>query len=81
MFSIGRRYHVRPVTDMTLVFVALITAQGIGKLLDPSRNVFADVAAYLVPILMKRDEQVPETDEAASARNAAKSKAPALQTS
>lgn len=74
MFAIGRRYHVRPVTDMTLVFVALITAQGIGKMLDSNRNVFADVAAYLIPILMRRNEVVPASDEAqaAAARNVSK---------
>jgi ubiquinone biosynthesis protein len=64
MFAIGRKYQVRPVTDMTLVFVALVTAQGIGKMLDPDRNVFEDVARYLLPILMRRNEAVPDTDEA-----------------
>lgn len=72
MFAIGRDYHVRPVTDMTLVFVSLVTAQGIGKMLDAERNVFADVAAYLIPVLMRRNEVVPDSDEAAqaAARNA-----------
>ncbi|HMG22888.1 MAG TPA: AarF/UbiB family protein, partial [Kofleriaceae bacterium] len=68
MFALGRRYHVHPVPDMTLVFVALITAQGIGKLLDPAHNVFATVAQFLIPILMKRNEHVPETAEARAAR-------------
>ncbi|HMG54657.1 MAG TPA: AarF/UbiB family protein [Kofleriaceae bacterium] len=69
MFALGRRYHVHPVPDMTLVFVALITAQGIGKLLDPAHNVFATVAQFLIPILMKRNEHVPETAEARAARS------------
>lgn len=73
MFAIGRRYHVRPVTDMTLVLVALVTSQGIGKMLDPQVNVFAHVARHLVPVLMKRNERVPDTD---SAREAA-ARAPA----
>jgi len=68
MFAIGRKYHVHPVTDMMLVFVALITAQGIGKLLEPEHNVFAAIAQYLIPILMKRNEHVPETAEAKAAR-------------
>lgn len=67
MFEIGRRYHVHPVTDMMLVFVALITAQGIGKMLEPEHNVFAAVAQYLIPILMKRNEHVPDTAEARTA--------------
>lgn len=64
MFAIGRKHKVRPVTDMMLVFVALITAQGIGKMLDPEHNVFAAVAAYLMPILMRRKEHIPDTAEA-----------------
>ena len=68
MFAIGRKYHVHPVTDMMLVFVALITAQGIGKMLEPEHNVFSTIAQYLIPILMKRNEHVPDTDEAKAAR-------------
>ncbi|HEY5945062.1 MAG TPA: AarF/UbiB family protein [Kofleriaceae bacterium] len=68
MFAIGRKHKVRPVTDMMLVFVALITAQGIGKMLEPGHNVFGAVAMYLIPILMKRNEKVPDTDEARAAR-------------
>ena len=67
MFAIGRKYKVRPVTDMMLVFVALITAQGIGKMLEPEHNVFGAVAAYLMPILMKRNEHIPDTAEAKAA--------------
>ena len=67
MFALGRKYHVRPVTDMMLVFVALITAQGIGKMLEPDHNVFAAVAQFLIPILMKRNESVPDTKEARAA--------------
>ncbi len=68
MFAIGRRHRVRPVTDMTLIFVGLITAQGIGKMLDPDRNVFADLAAYLVPVLMRRNEAIPDSDAAREAQ-------------
>jgi ubiquinone biosynthesis protein len=67
MFAIGRKYRVRPVTDMMLVFVALITAQGIGKMLEPEHNVFGAVATFLLPILMKRNESIPDTAEAKTA--------------
>lgn len=67
MFEIGRKYRVRPLTDMMLVFVALITAQGIGKMLEPEHNVFGAVAQYLIPILMKRQELIPDTTEAKTA--------------
>jgi ubiquinone biosynthesis protein len=64
MFALGRKYHVYPVTEMMLVFVALITAQGIGKMLEPEHNIFATLATYLIPILIKRNEKVPDTVEA-----------------
>jgi len=67
MFAIGRKYRVRPLTDMMLVFVALITAQGIGKMLEPEHNVFGAIAQYLIPILMKRQEHIPDTAEAKAA--------------
>ena len=67
MFAIGRKHRVRPVTDMMLVLVALVTAQGIGKMLEPEHNIFTTLAQYLIPILVKRNERVPETAEAARA--------------
>ncbi|HEY4056980.1 MAG TPA: AarF/UbiB family protein [Kofleriaceae bacterium] len=67
IFAIGRKYKVHPLTDMMLVFVALITAQGIGKMLEPDHNVFMAVAQYLMPILMKRNEHIPQTAEAQAA--------------
>ena len=70
MFALGRKYHVHPVPDMMLVFVALITAQGIGKMLEPEHNVFATIAQHLIPILMKRNENVPDTAEAKAANAA-----------
>ena len=70
LFALGRKYHVHPIPDLALVFVALVTAQGIGKMLDPAHNVFATVAQFLIPILQKRNERVPETAEARAARPA-----------
>jgi hypothetical protein len=49
------------------VFVALITAQGIGKMLEPTHNIFGAVAQFLMPILMKRNESIPQTAEAKAA--------------
>lgn len=68
MFAIGRKYRVHPVTDMMLVFVALITAQGIGKMLEPEHDIFSTIAQHLIPILVKRNEHVPDTDVARAAR-------------
>jgi ubiquinone biosynthesis protein len=54
IFSIARTYRARPVPDLTLVMVALLTIQGIGKVLDPDNNVFQEVAGYLMPLLAQR---------------------------
>ena len=64
MFELGRRHRVRPLPDMMMVLVALVTAQGIGKMLEPEHNIFSTLAQYLIPVLIKRNERVPETDEA-----------------
>jgi ubiquinone biosynthesis protein len=68
MFAIGRKYKVQPVTDMAMVLVALVTVQGIGKMLNPDDNAFADVARYLIPVLMRRNEKVPDSDAARAAQ-------------
>ncbi len=68
MFALGRKYRVRPLTDMMLVFVAMVTAQGIGKQLNPDENVFNEMARFLLPILAKRGESIPNTEQAAAAR-------------
>jgi ubiquinone biosynthesis protein len=54
IFAIARRYKARPVPDLTLVMVALLTVQGIGKELDPESNVFQEVATFLMPLLAKK---------------------------
>jgi ubiquinone biosynthesis protein len=54
ILALGRRYRVRPVADMALVMVAMVTAEGIGKQLNPHANLFEDTAAFLGPLLAKR---------------------------
>ena len=55
LFDVGRRHGVRPVPDMTLMMVGLITAEGIGKQLDPEVNSFQEVSNYLIPVLARRN--------------------------
>jgi ubiquinone biosynthesis protein len=52
--AIGRKYGLRPVTEMTLIMVAVITCEGVGKQLDPTSNSLAHIAEYLLPILQRR---------------------------
>jgi ubiquinone biosynthesis protein len=53
-FALGRKYGVRPVTEMTLIMVAVITCEGVGKQLDPKSDSLGHIAAYLMPILQRR---------------------------
>lgn len=54
VFALARNYGIRPVTDMTLIMVGLVTAEGMGKQLAPHSDSFGEVASYLMPILMRR---------------------------
>jgi ubiquinone biosynthesis protein len=64
ILAIARRYHVHPVPELSLVIVGVVTSQGIGKMLSPGANDFA--------------EKLPDTDEARRAqRDAGLSAAPA----
>jgi ubiquinone biosynthesis protein len=54
ILALGRRYRVRPLADMALVMVAMVTAEGIGKQLNPKANLFEDTAAFLMPLLAKQ---------------------------
>ncbi|MEO7095899.1 MAG: AarF/UbiB family protein [Polyangiales bacterium] len=52
--AIGRQYGLRPMTELTLIMVAVVTCEGVGKQLDPTSDSLGRIAEYLVPILMKR---------------------------
>lgn len=54
ILALGRRYRVRPLAEMALVMVAMVTAEGIGKQLNPHANLFDDTAQFLGPMLAKR---------------------------
>ena len=70
VFAIGRKYGVRPVPDMTLIMVGVVTAEGIGKQLDPDSNSMQEMANFLVPVLASRNLLTPELMSAAAARMA-----------
>jgi ubiquinone biosynthesis protein len=54
ILALGRRYRARPLADMALVMVAMVTAEGIGKQLNPHANLFEDTAAFLGPLLARK---------------------------
>lgn len=68
VFRIGRKHGVRPVPDMTLIMVGVVTAEGIGKQLDPGSNSFGELSTFLLPVLARRGLLTPELMAAASSR-------------
>lgn len=54
VFALGRKYRVHPLPDMALILIGLVTAEGIGKQLNPHNNLFHDTAAYITPLLAKK---------------------------
>lgn len=70
ILGIGRRYHVHPVPELALLIVGMVTVQGIGKMLAPEVNDFQEMSKFLVPLLMKLGQRVPDTAEARAAKRA-----------
>ncbi|MBX7195053.1 MAG: hypothetical protein K1X94_23570 [Sandaracinaceae bacterium] len=74
VFATGRKHGVRPRPEMTLMMVGLVTAEGIGKQLDPEANSFQEVTNYLIPVLARRgmlsDRAIEEMAAAALAQPA-----------
>jgi len=64
ILGIARRYHVHPVSELSLVIVGVVTSQGIGKMLAPEANDFVEMSKYLVPVLMRAGQKLPDSDEA-----------------
>ncbi len=54
VFGLARRHNIRPVPEMALVLVGVVTAEGLGKQLNPNGNSFQEMAQFLMPILARR---------------------------
>jgi ubiquinone biosynthesis protein len=67
LFIAGRRHGVRPMTELALVMVGVITAEGIGKMLSPEANSFDEMAQFLMPIVARRRLAPNSEGELASA--------------
>src|SRR5215471_10738635 len=52
-FAVGRKHGLRPMTEMTLIMVAVVTCEGVGKQLDPQSDSLTRIAEYLMPILAR----------------------------
>lgn len=54
LFAIARKHRIRPLPELSLVLLGMVTIEGIAKRLDPDANTLAEVAAYLVPCIERR---------------------------
>jgi predicted unusual protein kinase regulating ubiquinone biosynthesis (AarF/ABC1/UbiB family) len=70
ILAIGRNYHVHPVPELALLIVGMVTVQGIAKMLAPEVNDFQEMSKFLLPLLMKMGQKVPDTAEARAAKRA-----------
>ncbi len=55
VFKVMRRHHIRPLPDVILVMVGVVTAEGVGKQLESNIDTLGEMAAYLMPILARRN--------------------------
>lgn len=53
LFALARKHRIRPMPELALVLLGMVTIEGIAKRLDPSANTLAEVAAYLGPRLAR----------------------------
>ncbi|MFO0744796.1 MAG: AarF/UbiB family protein [Myxococcota bacterium] len=54
VFALARKHKIRPIPELALVMVGLLTAEGIGKMLDPNNNTFNEIAMFVMPIAMRK---------------------------
>lgn len=54
LFALGRKHRVRPLPELVLILVGVVTAEGLGKMLSPEINTFKEIAAFLIPVLQRR---------------------------
>jgi ubiquinone biosynthesis protein len=54
LYALARRYQVRPMPEVVLVMVGIVTAEGIGKQLNPEGNLFQSLTTFLMPLIAKK---------------------------
>ena len=47
LFALARKHRIRPMTDLSLVLLGMVTIEGIAKRIDPDANTLHEVAAFL----------------------------------
>jgi len=49
LFALARKHRIRPLPELSLVLLGMVTIEGIAKRLDPNANTLAEIARYLAP--------------------------------
>lgn len=53
VFAIARNHGVRPLPELMVILVGVITAEGISKMLDPQVQSFQEMATFLMPVVAR----------------------------
>jgi len=54
LFGLARKHRIRPMSEMSLVLLGMVTIEGIAKRLDPDANTLSEIARYLAPRIANR---------------------------
>jgi ubiquinone biosynthesis protein len=49
LFTLARKHKIRPMPEVTLVLLGMVTNEGMAKRLDPNANVISELARFLGP--------------------------------
>lgn len=47
LFALARKHHIRPMPQLSLVLLGMVTIEGIAKRLDPAANTMTEIARFL----------------------------------
>lgn len=53
LFALARKHRIRPMPELALVLLGMVTIEGIAKRLDPNANTMSEVAGFLGRLMMR----------------------------
>lgn len=54
LFGLARKHRIRPMAELSLVLLGMVTIEGVAKRLDPRANTLQEVAAFLGPTVRRQ---------------------------
>ena len=55
ILALTRKHNIRPLPELVMVMVGVVTTEGIGKQINPHANTFNDIATFILPILARKN--------------------------